>query len=135
MKIKYLNIFWLIIPMLFLQPSFACGCGEEYGSSGISGIIVLALIVFSFFVPLIYALAKFRAYRLSAKILLAPYILSFAIIGGLYLLVDQYGNRIPLPMTHKSVSINTIAMISCIFVLLLWLAPAIYTYRKGKLIQ
>lgn len=96
---------------------------------------MLGLVVFSFFIPLIYALAKFKAYRLSAKILFTPYILSFAIIGGLYILVEKFGSNIPIPMIHKTVSIDTIAIISCILILLLWIFPAIYTYRKSKLLK
>ncbi len=49
MKIKYLNIFWLIIPMLFLQPSFACACGQS--QSGYSFFIVFILIIY--FLPTI----------------------------------------------------------------------------------
>lgn len=71
---KYLKLLACTFAFIFLQPSFACGCGDEFSNGGISGIVVFGLVVFSFFIPLIYVLAKFKAYRILAKILFIIYI-------------------------------------------------------------
>ena len=128
-NIKSLVLFACI---LSLQPSFACGCGDEYNGGWISNSIFLGSIGLIFFVLLIYFCAKFKAYQLSVLGILVPYIMSMLMILGVYLLADSHRNYVLLPLIHKAISIEKIAIAGFVFVLILWIAPAIYTYRKGR---
>ena len=124
----------LVACALSFQPSFACGCGDQM-NGGISGWIILTLIGLSFLIPLIYAISNFKLYRLSAFVLIFNYILSFGIVGGIYILLSSFSNYIRLPIIHKAILIEMIALVSCVVVILLWIFPAIYTYRKGRWVK
>lgn len=134
-KIKYLNVFWLIIPILFLQPSFACGCGGENSLSlgyQILTWIIWLIILFIYLIPSLWFVKFYQFLSLKIVHFIVPHMILFLMIGvlfntdtlGLMKIYDQIRDVIP-PFF--------VIFVVGIFALFLWFYPILYVLKmNGK---
>lgn len=118
--------------ILGFKPSYACACSEapSVGEIVLSiSIATLGLILAC--LPIWYFFLKIKTFESSVWALIVPIFIAVAIIFGLFALGFER-SYIHLPIIDKNVSYHTVAIIGTILVILLWLYPAIYTYRRGK---
>ncbi|MFC2993986.1 hypothetical protein ACFODO_01615 [Acinetobacter sichuanensis] len=134
-KIKYLNIFWLIIPILFLQPSFACGCGGENSLSlgyQILTWMIRLIVLFIYLIPSLWFVKFYQFLSLKIVHFIVPHMILFLMIGvlfntdtlGLMKIYDQIRDVIP-PFF--------VIVVVGIFALFLWFYPILYILKmNGK---
>ena len=128
MKIKYLNIFWLIIPMLFLQPGFACGCGGEYPLSLTDQIltwIVKLVFLLIYLIPTFFFVKFYKVFSLKIIHIIITHVFLFLMIWllnntvnlGLMKIYDQI---------RDVISPLLVIFIVGIVGIFLWFYPIIY---------
>lgn len=133
-KIKYLNVFWLIIPILFLQPSFACGCdGENSLSLGYQILtwIIWLIVLFIYLIPSLWFVKFYQFLSLKIVHFIVPHMILFLMIGvlfntdilGLMKIYDQIRDVIP-PFF--------VIFVVGIFALFLWFYPVLYVLKMNE---
>lgn len=132
---KYLKLFVLLPILLFLQPSFTCGCGEEYLLSLTNQILTWMMMLVLLLIYLLPSLCFVKFYKfLSLKIahLIVPHVVLFLMIGLLIYSVDLGLMKIYDQIRDVVPSFFVVFIIG-IMSLLLWFYPIIYIIKmNGK---
>lgn len=131
---KYLKLFVLLPILLFLQPSFACGCGEEYPLSLTNQILTWMMMLVLLLIYLLPSLCFVKFYKfLSLKIahLIVPHIVLFLMIGLLIYSVDLGLMKIYDQIRDVVPSFFVVFIIG-IMSLLLWFYPIIYIIKMNE---
>ena len=134
-KIKYLNIFWLTLPILFLQPSFACGCGGEYSLSlghQILTWMIRLIVLFIYFIPSLWFVKFYQFLSLKIVHLIVPHMILFLMIGIL-LNIDTLGLMKIYDQIRDVIPPFFVIFVVGIFALFLWFYPILYILKmNGK---
>ena len=121
-------MFWLIIPMSFLQPGFACGCGGEYPLSLTDQIltwIVKLVFLLIYLIPTFFFVKFYKVFSLKIIHIIIPHFFLFLMIWllnntvnlGLMKIYDQI---------RDVISPLLVIFIVGIVGIFLWFYPIIY---------